>query len=76
MLHHHFNLLTILSGIGSFAIADDAIVSEADLGVNFFVDSSCLGQLRSESCTKLLQEMNPEVKGDWFPKEKVLTFAP
>lgn len=60
----------VLPGIGKFTIADDAIVNEADLGVNFFLDESCLGKLRSECCTKLLQELNPEVQGGWFPEEK------
>lgn len=46
-------------------------MKEADLGVNFFLDKSSLGELRSESCTKLLQELNPEVEGDWFPKKEV-----
>ncbi|KAI1409055.1 hypothetical protein F5Y13DRAFT_96924 [Hypoxylon sp. FL1857] len=60
----------VLPGIGKFTIADDAIVNEADLGVNFFLDEDCLGKLRSECCTRLLQELNPEVQGEWFPKEK------
>ncbi|KAI1103903.1 hypothetical protein F4804DRAFT_308843 [Jackrogersella minutella] len=60
----------VLPGIGKFTIADDAIVNEADLGVNFFLDESCLGKLRSECCTKLLQELNPEVKGEWLPKSE------
>ncbi|KAI8958928.1 hypothetical protein F5Y11DRAFT_20063 [Daldinia sp. FL1419] len=60
----------VLPGIGKFTIADDALVNEADLGVNFFLDESCLGKLRSECCTKLLQELNPEVQGEWFPKEE------
>ncbi|KAI1265900.1 hypothetical protein F5Y18DRAFT_30792 [Xylariaceae sp. FL1019] len=60
----------VLPGIGKFTIADDAIVSEADLGVNFFLDKSCLGKLRSECCTKLLLELNPEVQGDWYPKSE------
>lgn len=50
---------------------DHAKVAEADLGVNFFLDEECLGKPRSESCVKLLQELNPDVKGDWFPKEEV-----
>lgn len=59
------------TGIGKFTIADSATVKEADLGVNFFLDKSCLGKPRSECCTKLLQELNPEVEGDWFPKQEV-----
>ncbi|KAI1498150.1 hypothetical protein F5X99DRAFT_420787 [Biscogniauxia marginata] len=58
----------VLPGIGKFTIVDDAVVNEADLGVNFFLDEDSLGKLRSECCTKLLQELNPEVQGDWFPK--------
>ncbi|KAI2640802.1 hypothetical protein GGS26DRAFT_178188 [Hypomontagnella submonticulosa] len=59
----------VLPGIGKFTIADDALVNEADLGVNFFLDESCLGRLRSECCTRLLQELNPEVQGEWLPKQ-------
>jgi amyloid beta precursor protein binding protein 1 len=59
-------------GVGKFTIADDVTVAECDLGVNFFLDEDCLGKSRSESCVKLLQELNPDVKGDWFPKQKVL----
>ncbi|TVY38076.1 NEDD8-activating enzyme E1 regulatory subunit [Lachnellula occidentalis] len=60
----------VLPGIGKFTIADDATVKQADLGVNFFLDEDCLGKPRSECCVKLLQELNPDVKGDWFPREK------
>ncbi|PHH75383.1 hypothetical protein CDD82_4468 [Ophiocordyceps australis] len=60
----------ILPGIGSFTIADDAYVDQADLGVNFFVDSSWLGKSRAECCCRMLLELNPEVKGDWYPKKK------
>lgn len=52
-------------------IADDAIVGEPDLGVNFFLDESCLGTSRSECCTRLLLELNPEVQGEWYPKNEV-----
>lgn len=58
----------VLPGIGKFTIYDNAIIQEPDLGVNFFVDESYLGKFRSWACTSLLQELNPEVKGDWFPK--------
>lgn len=59
------------TGIGKFTIADGAVVKEADLGVNFFLDKDCLGKSRSECLTRLLQELNPEVQGDWFPKQEV-----
>ncbi|KAF2968244.1 hypothetical protein GQX73_g5344 [Xylaria multiplex] len=60
----------VLPGIGKFVIIDDAVVSEPDLGVNFFLDESCLEKSRSECCTNLLLELNPEVHGDWYPKNK------
>ncbi|KAG6005911.1 hypothetical protein E4U21_007545 [Claviceps maximensis] len=59
----------VLPGIGSFTIADDAVVQDADLGVNFFLDETCLGKSRALCCRDNLVELNPEVKGDWFPKE-------
>ncbi|KFA75603.1 hypothetical protein S40288_04439 [Stachybotrys chartarum IBT 40288] len=61
----------ILPGIGCFTIADEATVTDADLGVNFFLDESSRGRPRAQSCTEFLQELNPDVEGDWFPREKV-----
>ncbi|ROT38719.1 ThiF family protein [Sodiomyces alkalinus F11] len=58
----------VLPGIGKFTIADDAIVRDSDLGVNFFLDEDGLGKSRAQHCTELLVELNPEVQGDWFPK--------
>jgi amyloid beta precursor protein binding protein 1 len=59
------------SGIGKFTIYDDAVVNDADLGVNFFLDIDCLGQSRAKCCTDLLVELNPEVQGSWYPKSNV-----
>lgn len=64
----HVNLT---QGIGRFTIFDEAVVQEADLGVNFFLDESCLGKSRAQSCAELLLELNPEVEGDWHPKKEV-----
>ncbi|KAH8172618.1 thiF family protein [Sarocladium implicatum] len=58
----------VLPGIGKFTIFDDTIVSDADLGVNFFLDLESRGQSRAKCCTDLLLELNPEVQGNWFPK--------
>lgn len=63
-------LLTRL-GIGRFTIYDEAVVEEADLGVNFFLDEASLGKSRAQSCTELLLELNPEVEGEWHPKPEV-----
>jgi len=38
-------------------------VTEADLGVNFFLEDEDLGHFRAESCARLLQELNPDVQG-------------
>lgn len=57
-------------GIGKFTIADETVVSGADLGVNFFLDEESLGKSRAEACVRLLQELNPDVNGDWYPKTK------
>ncbi|KAB5576437.1 hypothetical protein GE09DRAFT_954735 [Coniochaeta sp. 2T2.1] len=58
----------VLPGIGRFTIVDSTVVSEADLGVNFFLDESSLGKMRAQCSTELLLELNPEVQGDWYPK--------
>ncbi|KAJ4300267.1 hypothetical protein N0V88_002939 [Collariella sp. IMI 366227] len=57
----------VLPGIGRFAIYDEAEVNEADLGVNFFLDEDCLGKSRAESLTRLIEELNPDVQGSWYP---------
>ena len=54
----------ILPGVGNFTIVDDVIVTEADLGVNFFLDESSLSRARAEECCKLLLELNPDVTGN------------
>ena len=46
-------------------------MEESDLGVNFFLDETCLGKSRAEACTNFLLELNPEVQGGWFPKDQV-----
>ncbi|KAF5661843.1 amyloid beta binding 1 [Fusarium heterosporum] len=58
----------VLPGIGQFTIADPSLVSQEDLGVNFFVDHSWLGKSRAEACTNFLLELNPEVQGGWYPQ--------
>ncbi|CAL3962739.1 unnamed protein product [Diplocarpon coronariae] len=60
----------VLPGIGKFTIADGALVEETDLGVNFFLDDASLGKSRAESCVKLLLELNPDVKGEWFQSKE------
>lgn len=52
----------ILPGIGSFTIVDDAIVTQEDLGVNFFLSQESLGKPRANETCKYLSELNPEVQ--------------
>ncbi len=71
----------ILPSIGSFTIADPAKVTEADLGVNFFLEPDSLNGSRAEETVKLLQELNPDVTGhaittplsEWLPVDGSLT---
>jgi NEDD8-activating enzyme E1 regulatory subunit len=66
----------ILPGIGGFTIADAAKVTDADLGINFFLDDGSLNKSRAEQTTRLLQELNPDVKGDCIAKEPPSKWLP
>lgn len=56
----------VLPGIGNFTIQDSALVSEADLGVNFFLEDHHLGGFRAEHTCNLLKELNPDVQGNFI----------
>jgi len=56
----------VLPGIGNFTIQDSAVVSEADLGVNFFLEEEHLGSYRAEVTRNLLKELNPDVEGHFI----------
>lgn len=53
----------VLPGIGNFTILDSAIVQEADLGVNFFLEDGNICGLRAEHTCNYLKELNPDVEG-------------
>jgi len=53
----------VLPNIGEFTIVDDAVVSAADLGNNFFVTQDMVGQSRAEVVKNNMLEMNDTVKG-------------
>lgn len=53
----------ILPGVGNFTIVDESVVSERDLGVNFFLSVESLGRSRALETCRFLQELNPEVNG-------------
>lgn len=53
----------VLPAMGEFTIIDDAKVSIADLGNNFFVIQDDVGKNRAECTAEWLLEMNHDVKG-------------
>ncbi|KAL2870658.1 NEDD8-activating enzyme E1 regulatory subunit [Aspergillus lucknowensis] len=58
----------VLPGIGGFTIVDPAVVTEPDLGVNFFLEDESLGKSRAEETCRLLKELNPDVEGAFYSK--------
>ncbi|KAJ3116245.1 erg10, acetyl-CoA C-acetyltransferase [Phlyctochytrium bullatum] len=53
----------VLPGIGSFTIVDGKTVDGADVGSNFFLEPSLIGQNRAKATADLLEELNEEVSG-------------
>ena len=53
----------VLPGIGKFTIVDSNVVSEADLGVNFFLEDISLGKFRADETVKFLLELNSDAQG-------------
>ncbi|KAI9167484.1 DNA damage tolerance protein RHC31 [Paramyrothecium foliicola] len=52
----------VLAGIGSLTILDGAIATEADLGAQFLLSESDIGQNRAQAASVNLQKLNPRVK--------------
>ncbi|GIL80934.1 hypothetical protein Vretimale_9348 [Volvox reticuliferus] len=55
----------VLGGIASFTIVDGEKVDARDLGNNFLVSASSLGEPRAKVVTELLQELNESVSGSY-----------
>lgn len=55
----------VLGGIASFTIVDGGKVEARDLGNNFLVSASSLGEPRAKVVTELLQELNESVSGSY-----------
>ena len=53
----------VLAGVGSLTILDDAVVSESDLGAQFFLSESdnVVGQNRAQAACAAIQKLNPRV---------------
>jgi amyloid beta precursor protein binding protein 1 len=53
----------VLPGVGRVTVVDDAPVTEADLGNNFFLEEESLGRSRVREMTRFVCELNPDVEG-------------
>lgn len=47
-------------------LLDHNLVTDEDIGCNFFLEPSSIGQSRAKYCTQFLQELNPDVNGEYF----------
>jgi ubiquitin-like 1-activating enzyme E1 A len=52
----------VLAGIGSLTILDDGVITEPDLGAQFFVQQEHVGMNRALAASIDLQKLNPRVK--------------
>ncbi|KFH44931.1 DNA damage tolerance protein-like protein [Hapsidospora chrysogenum ATCC 11550] len=55
----------VLAGVGSLTILDGAVVTEADLGAQFFLadgGDSLIGQNRAHAAAPAIQKLNPRVR--------------
>lgn len=59
----------VLPGIGAFTVVGGGVVTETDLGVNFFVSREHVGKSRSQVAMQLLQELNTQVKGNFIDED-------
>ncbi|KAJ4730036.1 NEDD8-activating enzyme E1 regulatory subunit [Melia azedarach] len=56
----------VLGGIGSITVIDGSKVEVGDLGNNFMLDESCVGQSKAKSVCAFLQELNDAVKAKFI----------
>ncbi|CAL5391201.1 unnamed protein product [Camellia sinensis] len=56
----------VLGGIGSITVIDGSKVEVGDLGNNFMVDESSVGQSKAKSVCAFLQELNDAVKAKFI----------
>ena len=53
----------VLPNVGRFTLVDDATLTQANCGNNFFVSEDALGTSRAECVMRWMAEMNSDVKG-------------
>ncbi|GLU02666.1 hypothetical protein SLE2022_199080 [Rubroshorea leprosula] len=56
----------VLGGVGSITVVDGSKVGVGDLGNNFMVDESSVGQPKAKSVCSFLQELNDAVKAKFI----------
>ncbi|KAF1957371.1 hypothetical protein CC80DRAFT_43142 [Byssothecium circinans] len=59
----------VLAGIGSITLADSEVVTEEDLGAQFFVNDADVGKNRAEAAAPEVQKLNPRVKVNVIPAD-------
>ncbi|KAF2652347.1 hypothetical protein K491DRAFT_695667 [Lophiostoma macrostomum CBS 122681] len=52
----------VLAGIGSITLADHEVVTEDDLGAQFFISEADVGKNRAEAAAPEIRKLNPRVK--------------
>lgn len=57
------------AGIGAFTVVDGAVVQERDLGNNFFLDATQVGESRARCVTSFLQELNEHSRGSFVQED-------
>ncbi|KAK5211795.1 E1 ubiquitin-activating protein aos1 [Exophiala xenobiotica] len=62
----------VLAGIGTLTILDHEMVAEEDLGTQFFLNQTQIGQNRAEATLPELQKLNPRVQLFTDPNPVVL----
>ena len=60
--------VSLAQGVGTFTIVDDAVVTGADVGSNFFLLPEHIGEPRAKASCELLEELTGQVKGKWVGK--------
>ncbi|XP_026823150.1 NEDD8-activating enzyme E1 regulatory subunit [Rhopalosiphum maidis] len=56
----------VLPGIGAFTIIDNEVITEEDVGSNFFLTTDRIGEKRGSIASQLLCELNPDTRGHFI----------
>lgn len=59
----------VLAGIGSITLADHEVVTEEDLGAQFFISDADVGKNRAEAAAPQLRKLNPRVRVNTLPTD-------